>query len=123
MPLRGPQSYRDADAAFAQAMEREQEKQGLSDARLGGLSDVAPAAIWKIKHAKPPRRVTVGEAESIAYALGFHGIDAMLKGNMRAEGALRVLLRDVKAHDALGVIARALAERESRSIHIETPPV
>jgi len=77
-------------------MEEEQELRGMSDAglalRVSEFFPMAPATIWKIKAADPPRRIDLDEVQAIARAFGYTSTEDFLNGAGGSEWVLGEVL-------------------------------
>ncbi|MEI2718249.1 MAG: hypothetical protein V9E98_14880 [Candidatus Nanopelagicales bacterium] len=71
-------------AEFAERMAAEQKHRDWSDARLASrASEVYPisaSTIWKIKYAKPRRRLDLDEADAIVQAFGYTDVREFVHG-------------------------------------------
>ncbi len=96
MPKR-PQHAEVAQLAnrFRLRMITEQQRRGWSDAQMAkAISEngvpMAPATVWKIKNANPPRKVDLDEAQAIAAAFGVPSLAAfMVEPEVVVEGLFK----------------------------------
>jgi uncharacterized protein YfkK (UPF0435 family) len=77
-------------------MDEEQTLRGWPDAslakRVSEYFPMAPATIWKIKSADPPRRVDLDEGQAIARAFGYTSTEDFLNGASGSEWVLGEVL-------------------------------
>lgn len=70
---------------FVERMTQWQEARGYSDAGLAGrvskFHPMSAATVWKLKHADPPRGLTIDEAMAIVAALGFDSVEQLLQSS------------------------------------------
>lgn len=70
---------------FVERMTQWQDARGYSDAglaeRISTYHPMSAATVWKLKHAEPPRGVTLDEAMAIVAALGFDSVEQLLQSS------------------------------------------